>query len=70
MRKKLRIIAISFAALTLANCGSDGWQRTVYEALNNIGRRQCMGDPGRDPAECNDVQNHVDYRSRRDAYVQ
>jgi hypothetical protein len=70
MPAKIRIIRIVLAALTLAGCTSEGLQRTVYEAASNMGRQQCMGDPGRDPANCNELRNYSDYRSRRDARVE
>jgi hypothetical protein len=70
MPTKMRIIGIAFVALTLAGCTSEGLQRTVYEVATSMGRQQCMGDPGRNPADCNDVRNYSDYRSRRDARME
>ena len=65
-------MAVRFAfclvlALSAAGCSSDSLQRTGYEAAGNIGRRDCMKDPGSSYDACRNRQSYDDYQRSRKA---
>jgi|GEM_PF-4037328 len=51
--------------LTASACTADSLQRTGYEATANIGRRDCMKDPGSSYDACRNRQSYDDYQRTR-----
>lgn len=60
-------LLVVFVAIAAASCSADGVRRTGYETLQNVGRQQCLNDPGRNPADCYNRQSYDDYRNEQDA---
>jgi len=63
----MRATILLLSVLCVAGCSSDGFQRTGYETLQNVGRRECLSDPGRNPADCYDRPSYNDYRNEQNS---
>ena len=62
-------LALSLVLLagTLTGCSTDTVQRVGYEAVANVGERQCQQDPGRAATDCRNRQSYDDYQRARRA---
>lgn len=65
--KRVLALCLPLLAGALAGCSGDALQRTGYEAVSNVGRRQCEQDPGRASVDCRNHQSYEDYQRSRGA---
>ena len=58
-------LCLLLLATALVGCSSDALKRTGYEAVANVGQRQCEKDPGRAAVDCRNRQSYDDYQRAR-----